>query len=76
MPRLKQNKSSNDSKPSEDKAAKAAKPRGKIIRLPDTSDPGMERGERFETSKMIARGGKSSGVVPGTTETKPTGKAT
>ena len=35
-----------------------------------TADPGAERGERMETGKTIARGGKSTGKVPGTTERK------
>jgi hypothetical protein len=76
MPRLKRKKTSSTPKPSEGAAAKAAKPRGKIVRLPDISDPALERGERFETSKMIARGGKNSGHVPGTTESKQAGKST
>jgi len=43
----------------------------RIKRLPDESDPAMERGERIETGKMIARGGKSTGHVPGAAESKP-----
>jgi len=43
----------------------------KVVRLPDETDPAQERGERVETGKMIARGGKSTGHVPGATEAKP-----
>jgi hypothetical protein len=32
------------------------------------NDPGVERGERIATGKMIARGGKSSGEVAGANE--------
>jgi len=46
----------------------------KIVRLPDNADPAQERGERIETGKMIARGGKSTGHVPGATEVKPSQK--
>ena len=42
----------------------------KVVRLPDETDPAQERGERVETGKMIARGGKSTGHVPGATEGK------
>ena len=46
---------------------KPSKPR-KVVRTPDTADPAQEWGERIETGKMIARGGKSTGYVPGATE--------
>jgi hypothetical protein len=42
----------------------------KVVRLPDETDPAQERGERVETGKMIARGGKSTGHVPGASEAK------
>jgi len=35
-------------------------------------DPAAERGERIDTGKTIARGGKESGPVPGATE-RPVG---
>ena len=38
-----------------------------------TPDPGAERGERMETGKTIARGGKSTGKVPGASEQKSQG---
>lgn len=31
------------------------------------NDPAVDRGERIATGKSIARGGKSSGTVPGAT---------
>jgi hypothetical protein len=37
---------------------------------PTEADAAAERGERIETGKMIHRGGKSSGHVPGATEQK------
>ncbi len=37
---------------------------------PLEEDPGMERGERLHTSKVIARGGRSCGRVPGATAEK------
>ena len=45
--------------------------RPRIVRQPDNTDPAQERGERIETGKMIARGGKSSGPVPGATPANP-----
>jgi hypothetical protein len=39
------------------------------------ADPAVERGERIDTGKTIARGGKESGHVPGATE-QPTGHRT
>lgn len=35
----------------------------------ETDSPAAERGERMESSKTIARGGKSGGKVPGTSST-------
>ena len=35
---------------------------------PAEQDPAVERGERIQTGKAIARGGKESGHVPGATE--------
>jgi hypothetical protein len=34
-------------------------------------DPAVERGERIDTGKTIARGGKEAGRVPGASEQKP-----
>jgi hypothetical protein len=39
------------------------------IQVPETS-PAEERGERIATGKTIARGGKTTGDVPGATEQK------
>ena len=38
---------------------------------PVEEEPAVERGERIATGKAIARGGKSTGQVPGATETRP-----
>jgi hypothetical protein len=46
-------------------------PGPKTEKLPEKSQPAQEWGERIETGKMIARGGKSTGHVPGATEQKP-----
>lgn len=64
--------SKTDRAPAVEKAERrrTAKPT-KVVRLPDETDPAQERGERIETGKMIARGGKSSGHVPGASEAKP-----
>jgi hypothetical protein len=35
---------------------------------PTEKDPAVERGERLDTGKTIARAGKTTGVVPGATE--------
>jgi hypothetical protein len=35
---------------------------------PVEQDPAVERGERIRTGKTIARGGKTSGHVPGASE--------
>ena len=35
---------------------------------PPPEDPAVERGERIETGKNIARGGKTTGNVPGATQ--------
>ena len=37
----------------------------------EKGSPDAERGERMETSKAIARGGKTSGDVPGATAQPP-----
>jgi hypothetical protein len=34
-------------------------------------EPAVERGERIDTGKTIARGGKTTGHVPGATEREP-----
>lgn len=39
--------------------------------VPDIASPAEERGERMETAKTIARGGKSTGSVPGATPSPP-----
>jgi hypothetical protein len=39
------------------------------VQQPETT-PGEERGERIATGKTIARGGKTTGDVPGATEQK------
>jgi hypothetical protein len=46
------------------------KPGTQPEQAPET-DPAAERGERIETGKTIARGGKTTGHVPGATERKP-----
>jgi hypothetical protein len=38
---------------------------------PVEEDPAVERGERIDTGKTIARGGKETGHVPGATEQPP-----
>jgi hypothetical protein len=38
---------------------------------PVEEDPAVERGERIDTGKTIARGGKETGHVPGATEELP-----
>jgi len=40
----------------------------KVCRLPHPAPPAQEWGQRHETGKAIARGGKSTGHVPGATE--------
>jgi hypothetical protein len=40
---------------------------GDSVQTPETT-PSEERGERIATGKTIARGGKTSGDVPGATE--------
>jgi hypothetical protein len=40
---------------------------------PLEKEPAVERGERIETGKSIARGGKDTGHVPGATEQKKNG---
>jgi hypothetical protein len=37
---------------------------------PVEQDPAVERGERIDTGKTIARGGKTDGHVPGATESE------
>jgi hypothetical protein len=44
---------------------------GKAADHPVEEDPAVERGERIDTGKTIARGGKESGHVPGATERRP-----
>jgi len=44
-----------------------AQPGGKADH-PVEQDPAVERGERLDTGKTIARGGKEKGSVPGATE--------
>jgi hypothetical protein len=38
----------------------------------DATTPAEERGERIETGRKIARGGKEEGTVPGATGDDPT----
>ena len=38
--------------------------------VPVEKDPAVERGERIDTGKTIARGGKTTGTVPGATAPK------
>jgi hypothetical protein len=44
---------------------------GQTCRLPEGTQPAEERGERVETGRTIARGGKTAGRVPGATEKRP-----
>lgn len=54
------------------KKAQAARQRPeRPTEQPPETDPAAERGERIHTGKTIARGGKTTGHVPGTTERKP-----
>jgi hypothetical protein len=47
---------------------KAANPQGTPEDHPVEQDPAVERGERIQTGKAIARGGKDEGFVAGATE--------
>jgi hypothetical protein len=40
----------------------------KVGNAPDAPQPSEERGERLDTGRTIARGGKAQGDVPGATE--------
>lgn len=46
------------------KSPRSSRAAGSTVQKSDTS-PAQERGERIETGKTIARGGKTSGHVPG-----------
>lgn len=43
-----------------------SRPAGTTAQKPETT-PAQERGERIDTGKTIARGGKTTGHVPGAT---------
>ena len=59
------------SQPDEKKAPGANAPKAQRVPAKEGSTtPDQERGERIETGKIIARGGKSTGNVPGATEQK------
>lgn len=55
----------------DDKDREPKRPEDQPDRDKIENDPAVERGERVNTAKHIARGGKTSGHVPGATETKP-----
>lgn len=42
-----------------------------VRREPEATQPAEERGERVDTGKQIARGGKTGGEVPGATPGGP-----
>ena len=44
---------------------------GQTCRLPEGTQPAEERGERVETGRTIARGGKTTGRVSGANEKRP-----
>jgi hypothetical protein len=67
MPKQKLKRKPNQS----EKISHLAQPPDREANAPPTGvDPAAERGERIETGKMIHRGGKSSGHVPGAMEPK------
>lgn len=49
------------------KPDRSTKPPGEQPGARVEEDPAVERGERIATGKQIARGGKTTGSVPGTT---------
>jgi hypothetical protein len=53
----------------EDQQKTRKSPAGTTMQVPETT-PSQERGERIDTGKTIARGGKTTGDVPGATEQK------
>ncbi|QDT55955.1 hypothetical protein Pan44_40040 [Caulifigura coniformis] len=55
--------------PGEEQPEKNASSPGATVQTPETT-PAQERGERIATGKAIARGGKTTGDVPGATEDK------
>ena len=55
--------------PGEEQPEKTSQLAPVTIQQPETT-PAQERGERIATGKTIARGGKTTGHVPGATEQK------
>jgi len=55
--------------PGEEQPEKSGSAARTTVQTPETT-PAEERGERIATGKTIARGGKTTGDVPGATEQK------
>jgi hypothetical protein len=55
--------------PGEEQPEKTTRSAPTTVQHPETT-PAQERGERLATGKTIARGGKTTGHVPGATEQK------
>ena len=60
-----------DQLPGSEAGHQGGKQEGRPVQQPTEAQPGEDWGERIGTGKVIDRGGKSSGQVPGATEQQP-----